>query len=209
MDKITQEFNDKIKAGMFRPVARYLTNPQTAEDRMQEGLALTWHQFYRNAHERGKILSDAILVHACRLRATNLSRHIEDTKGHWRYHDALDERAYKDGKVEVLRYDGLLENNDEDDPQILQYIGFAEECCTSTERKLNSALDLESWLADQTARDSSMLEMRQAGYSVPKIATELGVSTSTAYERIRRLGRELAGRAGVRLDYSRKRHRYR
>ena len=65
---------------------------------------------------------------------------------------------------------------------------------------MNSAIDLEEWLGDLSGRDYSIMQARMAGYSLPRIASDLGVSTSTVFARAKKLGLELAGRTGVHID---------
>ena len=197
-EELSRAFNDKIRRGMFNPVARHLSNPDTAEDRMQEGLALTWEMYQRYALEKGVVLDDAILVHACRQRAVDLSRQLV-RDGKRRINDAMNERAYHTGRVEVLRLDAWTEDDSEDEDHPNQ-IGLAEELCQSPEHKFNSALDLEEWLGELSGRDYSIMHARMAGYSLPRIASDLGVSTSCVFARTKKLGLELASRAGVHVD---------
>ena len=197
-EELSRTFNEKIRQGMFNPVARHLSNPDTAEDRMQEGLALTWEMYQRYALEKGVVLDDAILVHACRQRAVDLSRQLV-RDGKRRINDAMNERAYHTGRVEVLRLDAWTEDDSEDEDHPNQ-IGLAEELCQSPEHKMNSALDLEEWLGELSGRDYSIMQARMAGYSLPRIASDLGVSTSTVFKKAKTLGLELADRAGVHVD---------
>ncbi len=198
--EINVAFTEKVKAGMFAPVARHLTNPDTAEDRMQEALALTWEMYRDRIVSRDLVLDDGILVHACRQRAVDLARTFVRDGSH-RINDTMSERAYHDGRVEVMRLDAWTEDDEEDEGHPHQ-IGLAEELCQSPEHKMNSALDLEEWLGELTHRDYSIMEARMAGYSLPQIASDLGVSTSCVFHRAKKLGLELAGRAGVRIEKS-------
>ena len=199
--EINEAFTEKVKAGMFAPVERFLTNPDTAEDRLAEGIALTFEMFKDRIVNRDLVLDDGILVHAAKQRACDLARQLVRAGGHHRYNDAMNERAYHDGKVEVLRLDAWTEDDSEDEDHPNQ-IGLAEELCQSPEHKLNSAVDLENWLGELSARDYSIMQARMAGYSLPRIASDLGVSTSTIFARAKKLGLELAGRAGVHIDLS-------
>lgn len=45
MEEINAAFEQYVRAGIFAPVACHLTNPDTAEDRMQDALALTWEMY--------------------------------------------------------------------------------------------------------------------------------------------------------------------
>ena len=39
--EINQAFDKKVRRGIFRPVARYLTNQATAEDQLQDSICQT------------------------------------------------------------------------------------------------------------------------------------------------------------------------
>lgn len=197
-EEINREFEAKVRKGIFKPVMRHLTNSDTAEDRMQEALALTWEMYRDRIMNRGLVLDDGILVHACRQRAVDLNRNfVRD--GRRKLDDAMDPRAFHRGRVEVLRLDAWVEDDEEGQEKPAQ-IGFAEELCASPERKMNSAHDLEHWLGSLNGRDYSLLQARAAGYSLPRIATDLGLSTSAVFARAKKLGKELARRAGVRIE---------
>jgi hypothetical protein len=202
--EINAAFSEKVRAGMFAPVARHLTNLDTAEDRMQEALSLTWEMYRDRIVNRGLVLDDGILVHACRQRAVDLARSFVRADGTRRLADAMDPRAYQRGRVEVLRLDSWVEDDSENESHPHQ-IGFSEELCQSPERKLNSAIDLEDWLDGLSARDYSLMEGRMAGYELERIGHDLGYSGPTTYRRIRKLGLELAARAGVHIDVKNRR----
>ena len=59
-----EAFGHNVAAGIFVPVARHLRE-DIREDRLAEGIGLTLQMYLRYA-ERGVILDDALLVHACR-----------------------------------------------------------------------------------------------------------------------------------------------
>ncbi len=65
--ELRSSFNDKVKRGIFSPVARHITNLADQEDRLQEAICMTFEMAARYA-ERGQVLNDAILVHSCRQR---------------------------------------------------------------------------------------------------------------------------------------------
>jgi hypothetical protein len=197
--EINAAFSEKVQRGMFAPIARFLTNADTAEDRMQEALALTWEMYKDRILNRGLVLDDGILVHACRQRAVALDRTLVRSGGTRRLEDAMDPRAYQRGRVEVLRLDAWVEDDSVDEGHPHQ-LGLAEEFCSSPERKLNSAIDLEDWLDGLSARDYSLLAGRMAGYELERIGHDLGYSVPTTCRRVKKLGLELAARAGVRID---------
>src|SRR5277367_4593725 len=94
-------FDAKVRRGIFDPVARFLPE-DVQEDRLQDAIAQTWAMYERYA-QRGELLDDAILVHSCRLRATDPGRHYVPCDGHQRKGDVLDPRNFLDGTLEVLR----------------------------------------------------------------------------------------------------------
>ena len=188
LESIRSSFDEKVRRGMFRPITRRL-HADTAEDRSQEALALVYEQYRRYA-EQGHILDDALLVHAARLRAEDLSRTVVGCEGRAKKFCVMDVRNYIDGKVEVLRLDKIVADHDE-----VNMLGLAEAMAANPVRKLVSAIDLEAWLAGLSEDDQVLLSMRMAGYKLKPIAKTLGVSTSAAWARCRELGRELAERA--------------
>ena len=198
-EQINEAFSRKVRAGVFNPVKRYLTNDPTAEDRWQDAVAQTWRMFSRYATDKGKVLDDGILVHSCRQRAVDLDRHFVPADGTRRNQDLLDPRAFRDGKVEVLRIDGIHEDGGAEGDRGLN-VGFAEALASNPALKIRSAIDLESWIGELSHRDRYIMEARMAGYSLGQIAADLDVSTSNIFARAKALGLELAARAGVRID---------
>jgi hypothetical protein len=198
-------FEAKVRRGIFNPVARFLPE-DVREDRLQEGIAQTWAMYERCAL-RGELLDDAILVHACGQRAADASRYYVPCEGYQRKRDALDPRNYMEGTVEVLRLADLHEEEEDGDQghRLNQRdrpisIGFAEVRCNNPVRKILSAIDLTAWLGQLAPEDRRMLELRAAGYTLEETADRLGVSLSVVFARCRRLGEELAERAGIPIE---------
>jgi len=197
--EINAAFTDKVRRGIFKPVARHLTDFAAAEDRLQIALAMTWEMFMRYAAEKNVVLSDGVLVHSCRQRAVDLDRDFVPADGRCRRRDVYDPRAYRDGKVEVVRLDGAAPNTAREPDRVLE-ISYAEAMSLRPERKIHSAIDLEQWVAAQTSLDQVILERRMAGYTLEQIAFDLDLTTSKVFERAKKLGLELASRAGVQID---------
>jgi DNA-directed RNA polymerase specialized sigma24 family protein len=198
--EINKAFDAKVRRGIFKPVARWLTDPRTAEDLLQDAICQTWRMYRRYATQKGKVLDDGILVHSCRQRAVDLDRHFVPADGTRRNQDVLDPRAFRDGKVEVLRIDGIHEDGGAEGDRGL-HVGYAEALASNPARKIRSAIDLESWVGTLSHRDRYIMEARMAGFTLEQIAADLDVSTSTIFARARELGLELAARAGVRIDF--------
>jgi hypothetical protein len=200
---IRRTFEDKIKAGMFRHVERHL-HEDIREERMQEALGLTW-RLYADRAQRGEILDDALLVHACKLKAIDLSRHVVECD-YQPLRDVLDLRNYLAGRVEVLRLGDPHEEEDEGEGHRFEKgdklvsIGFAELRCINPARNIHSAIDLTAWLAELPAEDRHMLELRASGYTLEETADKLGVSLSYVFATCRRLGVALAEHAGIPVE---------
>ena len=142
--EIRESVDTKVRKKLFKPVARFLTGAD-AEDRLQDGIAQTFEMF-KNYAERGRVLDDGILVHSCRQRATDLGRRFVKKDAQPR-RDALHPANYRDGKTEVLRLDGLVD----DDGDFIgeqaegEAFGYAEALAPNPTRALNSAIEV--WLS--------------------------------------------------------------
>jgi len=204
--EINAAFSNKIRRGIFRPIARHLTDEATAEDRLQSAIAMTWEMFARYAAEKNVVLSDGILVHSCRQRAVDLDRDFVPADGRCRRRDVYDPRAFRDGKVEVLRLDGPAPDGSREPDRTVE-IGYAEAMSLRPERKIHSAIDLEEWVAAQASLDQLILEKKMEGYTLEQIAFDLDLTTSKVFERSRKLGLELAARAGVHIEVNGRRGR--
>jgi hypothetical protein len=169
-------FDEKVRRGIFNPVFRHV--PFDAEDRMQDALGLTWRLFAQHAAD-GELLDDALLVHSCRLRAIDLSRHVA---GGCSKRDALDPRNRM--VVELVHIDG-------------GDIGWAEPFDANPLKKIISALDLGLWVSGLDEQDRRLLELRMAGHTLEEIGGELDMSTSTVCKRCRELGQVLALETGT------------
>jgi len=199
-EDVDRSFAEKIHAGIFEPVDRFLTNRETAEERLQDAICQTWWMFRRYVTEKGRVLDDAVLVHSCRQRATDLRRHFVPANGTRRYQDVYDPRAYRDGRVVLLRLDGIFE-----DPALdKSVVGLAKAMSTNPEDRLNEALDLQSWFVALGARDQTIMAGQMIGLTYKQMSTELGLSGSHICQEARRLGLELASRAGVAINSKKK-----
>ena len=185
---LRQEFEMKIRRGIFNPVARRLPE-DIREDRLQDVIAQVWEMYQRYA-ERGELLDDAILVHAAYLRATDPSRHFVPCEGYQRKRDVLDPRNYMEGSVEVLHFEDVAD--DVEDTSI--DLGFAELENSNPTRRIISALSLNEWLGSQ---DRELIELRAAGYDLDEIAGRLRISRFEVCRRVKKLGLSLAEHAGM------------
>jgi hypothetical protein len=108
---VRREFEKKVAAGIFNPVQRSL-HPSIAEDQLQEGVARAYECYARKALEEGVLLDDPLLVCICRRRACDPSRRLAGAAGAQPSTDVYDFRNYRDGKIEVVRLDGLDDGGD-------------------------------------------------------------------------------------------------
>jgi hypothetical protein len=190
---VKRSFALKVARGMFQPIARHLRQ-DIAEDRLAEGIAMTFELYAKNAAE-GRVIPDAILVQACHMRAIDLSRRVAGSQGCHPKRDAYDARNYTDGKLELLSLDAGCE-----DMEGQSSLGFDEPGTPHPARRLASAMDLERWLGSLDGEDRLVLALRQAGSTLDEIGQACGKSINWARHRLLRLGYELAERAGVELD---------
>jgi hypothetical protein len=190
---VKRSFAAKVQRGMFQPVARHLRT-DIAEDRLAEGIAMTF-ELYAQSVARGRPLPDAILVHACHMRAIDLSRRVAGAGGGHPKRDVFDPRNFYAGKVEVLSLEAQIEDADGE-----PWLGFAEPGVPNPAHRYASAMDLASWLGDQSAEDRLVLALRAAGSTLQEIGEATGKSINWARHRLLRLGYELAERAEVQIE---------
>lgn len=204
-EEIREQFEKKVRAGIFRPVIRHITG-NDPEERLAEAVALTFELYSRKA-KAGVLLDDAVLVHHCRLRATDLGRHL--VKGGQRLRDALDERNYHRGRLEVLRIDGLPDEDGdlhgEEDGNVV--IGLADGLAQDPTPRIIGAIDLADWACSLPERDRTLLAARYEGFTLNETAQAMDSSISSVFARLKRLGGELAQRAGVTITKKQRKRR--
>jgi hypothetical protein len=188
---IRHEFEKKIRRGIFNPVARHLPE-EVREDRLQDAICQVWEMYARYA-ERGELLDDAILVHACRQRATDPSRYFVHCDGYKRKKDVLDPRNYMEGQVEVLHFGDVVD----DVAEAPGHLGFAELDSANPTRRIISAISLNEWLETLAPRDRELIELRSAGYDLDESAEKLGMNRFAVCKRVKALGEFLAEHAGM------------
>ena len=191
-------FNNKVRRGIFAPVARHLPS-EIAEERLQDAVAQTYEMYRRYGLEKNIVVPDAVLVHFCRLRATDANRYFVPSAGYCRRKCALDWRNFRDGRVEILHLDGALDADEGSAEGDRELLGLAQAECGASTRKIHSAIDLLDWLDGLVESDQQMLAGRMAGFTLQEVAGDIGVSLATVFARTKKLGKELAVRAGVEL----------
>lgn len=199
-EELNHAFEKKIRKKIFDPVKRFLSNPATASDQFQEGLAATWLTYHRYT-SKGVVLDDALLIIKCRWVATDLNRRFAGTVGaSCTNQDVLDPRAYRDGHALVYRLDGIDKESGENNRSM--EIQFAEAMTASPEEIINSALDLTIWLQKLSSQDQLIIALKYAGLNAVEIARQLKCSYYSIQKQERFLGYELAKRAGISIRKS-------
>jgi hypothetical protein len=119
-------------------------------------------------------------VHACRLRAVDLGRHV--VKGSQRRRDVLDRRNRRDRRVEILALDEA-----------------ADELWYDPTPELIESIDLKAWTVTLRSADRGLIAARCEGRSFREVAQAAHVSTTYAFARLRLLGTELARRSRLQV----------
>ncbi len=110
---IDEIFGEKVRRGLFAPVARHVYDYPDPEDRLQDAIAQTWMLYRRNALERGQILSDAVLTVACKRYARDYRSRFVPGERCKRAEDVLDPRAVRYG-VRLTSDDAASTRDDPD-----------------------------------------------------------------------------------------------
>ena len=192
-EELNLAFSQKYRCGMFDPVKRFLARQPDPEDRFADAVAQTWSMYSRYALEKGRILDDALLVHAVKLRAIDLGHRFVPGRG--RRRDAMGDAAYQMDGVDVNHLDGEIENT-AGFWIAAEMHGFVHGA-GSPESHWISRLDLERWLSDRSDDERTILSGRFAGLTNKEIGQQLQLNDIAVCRRVRSLGRELAEAVGV------------
>jgi hypothetical protein len=192
-----QKFETMIRAGVFRPVERFVCRDADREDRIAEGLAFGW-RWYSQQVALGNDPDVALAVHVVRLRTVDRSRRfLSGDRARWR-----DDVYQQQGRrIELRRLDAVPDRDDDDDDRHDQdpAVGLARMGVADPTTNVLSAIDLGDWLGTLADSDRELLKMRAAGFGLAEIGRVTGRSTVGAFRRTRLLGFELAERAGVEI----------
>ncbi len=93
---------------------------------------------------------------------------------------------------------------DDDEGEGRTGFGLTEGAAEDPTWKILSALDLSAWLTELPDDDQELLALRAAGYTLEETGKITGSSTSAVFGRGRRLGTELAERAGMLITQTKK-----
>jgi len=201
--EVNEAFEDRLRRKIFHPVKRHILIEHEVEDRWADAVAQTWAMFSRYATEKGCILPDAVLVHSCKQRACDLNRRFVGTQGaRGTNRDVLDPRAFRDGHVRVYRLGGIHDDEQADEADRAIEVSLAESMADDPEQRWNSALDLESWIGQQTFQDQGLMSGKMMGKTTKELAHETHLPYMVAWRKEKALGHELASRAGVEIRTS-------
>lgn len=192
---VQQQFSALMQKRAFEPIRRFLTGAD-ADDRLAEGIAMTYETALRKA-QQGVKMDDALIVYAARLRAVEIRR--EFVKGRQPRRDALHRANYTDGRTEVLHLDGFEDETDgwlrEGDVGL--QVAWSAALTHDPTEKIVSALDLCAWVADLDDGDRALLAGRVAGLTLQELASRYGRSVTAVFQRLRVLGHGLACLLGL------------
>lgn len=189
---IREKFEGYVKKGVFKNVARFIGTD--VDERMAEGIAQAFEMYRQNALQ-GVEMAIPVLVVACRRRATDLTRHL--VRGQHRLTDALEPRAFHQGRVEVVHLDGLPDDDGDFEGDGDRELGAAivERASVNPAAMVISTISLGEWVEGLTDDDLALASMRLQGFTLTEIASEVGKSITTVCHRLRLLGEDLARHA--------------
>ena len=195
--QVNEQFSRLMRKGAFNPIRRFITGAD-ADDRLAEGIAMSFEAALRKA-DQGVQMDDALVIHAARLRAIEIRRQF--VKGGQPRRDALHRANFTDGRTEVLHLDGLEDEADgwPREGDVGLQIAWAAALTHDPCEKIHSALDLDAWLTDLGDGDRAILGDRLAGMSLQEVADRADISLTAAFQRLRRLGEQLAAHAGIEI----------
>ena len=190
---VKRSFALKVARGMFNPVARHLRQ-DIAEDRLAEGIAMTFELYAKNAAE-GRVIPDAILVQACHMRAIDLSRRVAGSQG---CHPSATPTTRATTPT-------ASSSSSASTPAARIWRGSPASASMSPARRTRRAGWRRRWTSSAgsghwMAEDRLVLALRQAGSTLEEIGQACGKSINWARHRLLRLGYELAERAGLEVE---------
>jgi hypothetical protein len=187
------QFDAMVRRGLFRACERFVPYGPDHEDRVAEGLAMTWCWFERQV-VAGRRPDVALVRHVARRRMVDRSHRFLGGD-HRPRRDPFDRQGLD---VEMRRLDAIAEHDDEGDERREDpFVGLARLGVQDPTANLLSAMDLDAWLDMLASADRDLVELRGAGMTFKEIGKATGRSLTGAFHRARRLGCELAQRAGL------------
>lgn len=191
-----------VAGGALKACQRHVAGAHDAEERVAEGLAMTW-VWYRKQVALGRDPELRLVRHCCKCRTVDRGHRL-DSGDHRHWPQDVYHMQGRNG-VELRRLVLLADADDnvEEDPNL----GLAEPGAQDPTEKYNSAIDLADWLAQLKASERTLLAMKLAGYRLGEIGKRLRLTPDTVWKYGQRLGQELATRAGVTMERKRRRSR--
>lgn len=204
-EELHEQFTNLIERGAFDRLRRYVTTTDQ-DDRMAEAIGQVWAMASRKA-ELGIRMDNALVVHAVKLRAIDHRRQL--ARGGQPRRDALHFSNFVDGRVEIHRIDGLLDEDGHFTKECDNALQVAWLAATSLDPadQLASAIDIDAWLTSLDGADRELLAGRLAGFSLQELASRSDRSITSVFQRLRVLGGDLATHAGITLEKKRRKPR--
>ena len=190
-----EKFENMVKAGVFRPVERFVCRDADREDRIAEGIAFGW-RWYSQQVALGNEPDVALAVHVVRLRTVDRSRRFS-SGDHARWRDDIYQQQGR--AIELRRLDEVRDEDEEDHREEDGQVRFARPGVRDLSDHLASAIDLTTWADTLPSADRELLDLRWQGHGFEEIGKTIGRSTVGAFRRARQLGLELAERAEVKV----------
>lgn len=189
------QFEELIRSGALKACERHVAGAHDAQDRIAEGLAMCW-VWYSKQVALGRTPDLALVRHCCKLRTVDRSHRL-DSGDRRRWQQCVYQVQGRSGvELRRLRLADDADDRLDDDPAV----GLAAAGAQDPTPRLDSALDLQRWLVTLSARDRTMLMMRNAGHGLAAIGDKLKCTSSTVHKSCRDLGMELARRAGIEVE---------
>jgi hypothetical protein len=206
-EALHEQFTNLIERGAFDRLRRYVTT-NDQDDRLAEAIGQVWAMASRKA-ALGIRMDNALVVHAVKLRAIDHRRHL--ARGGQPRRDALHFSNFVDGKVEIHRIDGLLDDDGNFTRECDNVLQVAWLAATSLDPadQLASAIDIDAWLASLDDADRELLAGRMAGFSLQELASRSDRSITSVFQRLRDLGADLAAHAGIVVEMKKRKPRSR
>ncbi len=194
-EALHEQFTNLIERGAFDRLRRYVTTTDQ-DDRMAEAIGQVWAMASRKA-ELGIRMDNALVVHAVKLRAIDHRRQL--ARGGQPRRDVMHFSNFVDGKVEIHRIDGLLDEDGHFTRECDNVLQVAWLAATSLDPadQLASAIDIDAWLTSLDDADRDLLAGRLAGFSLQELASRTNRSITAVFQRLRTLGADLADHAGI------------
>jgi DNA-directed RNA polymerase specialized sigma24 family protein len=186
-----RSFEGLVRSGALDAAAGLVASAPDREDRVAEGLAMTWAWYSRRVRE-GCPPGLALIRYVVRLRTVDRRRRfVSGDHAHWR----SDVYARRGIDIDLRPIDDRIDEDSADDEggwREDRSLGTARPGVADPATSILSGLDLDPWFDGLDADGRQMVTMRMEGYPLRQIADAIGCSAPNVLRRLRRLGRKFA-----------------